>query len=121
VIGFGKTENNETAHSNVLKRADFEIVSHEKCFQTSNEPAFWKYLIPGETFCAGSKNGTAACKGDSGGSLAVKIKDRWFLRGIVSLGGHAKQDDLFVGCNANQYTIFVDVANYLPWIFSSLK
>jgi secreted trypsin-like serine protease len=82
--------------SDTLQRADLPILPYEKCFQTGNDATFWNRLIPGENFCAGYKNGTSTCQGDSGGGIAFKVNGRWFLRGIVSFGPVRKGTDFAI-------------------------
>ena len=104
--------------SDTLQRADLPIVPYEKCFQTGNDATFWNRLIPGENFCAGYKNGTSTCQGDSGGGIAFKVNGRWFLRGIVSFGPVIKGTGF---CDPNNYSIFLDVTHYLEWIEKSIE
>jgi secreted trypsin-like serine protease len=100
----------------LLQRADMTVVSYEKCFRTGGADTFERYLSPGENFCAGYKNGTTTCGGDSGGGLAIEVNGRWFLRGIVSFGA-AYADR---SCDHN-YVIFLDVAMYVQWIMDNIK
>jgi secreted trypsin-like serine protease len=119
VVGFGvRNFKPPIEMSDTLQRADLPIVPYEKCFQTGNDATFWNRLIPGENFCAGYKNGTSTCQGDSGGGIAFQFNGRWFLRGIVSFGPVRKGTEF---CDPNNYSIFLDVAHYLEWIEKSIE
>lgn len=99
-----------------LQQADMPVLSHKTCFQTGNSTSetFERHLIPGENFCAGYKNGTTTCVGDSGGGFAMEINGRWFLRGITSFGIADKQ----LRCEHN-YVVFLDIVKYLKWIMEN--
>ena len=61
----------------------------------------------------GLVSGTSVCPGDSGGGLAFKYDERFYLRGIVSIGGQPRGDKK---CVNNQYAAFTKISDYLPWI-----
>jgi secreted trypsin-like serine protease len=66
--------------------------------------------------CAGSKNGTDTCNGDSGGPLMFqKVFDdrevRNILVGVVSFG---------VSCGAGR-GIYTDVSSYMDWILETIQ
>lgn len=81
------------------KKIDLFIPTQYECLSSH---ASIKYVSSDRTFCAGNLNGFGPCKGDSGGGLAVKINERWVLRGIVSVS--IRNED---GCDLNYYTIFI--------------
>jgi secreted trypsin-like serine protease len=120
VVGFGSTGNigNETILPSELQQADLPVLSYEKCFQTGNSLTFSSNLIPGENFCAGYKNGTTTCKGDSGGSFSIRVDGRWFLRGITSFGAMKSKSKNY--CDDN-YSVFLDVTKYIPWIMQNIE
>lgn len=55
--------------------------------------------------------GSGVCNGDSGGAMTFEENGIYYIRGIasvsVSKGGQ---------CDVMEYTVFTDVAKYLPWI-----
>jgi secreted trypsin-like serine protease len=55
--------------------------------------------------------------GDSGGGLMLKLNGQWILRGIVSVA--------LIGndgyCDANNFVVFTDVAQFVPWIKNNIK
>ncbi|EDS39615.1 serine protease [Culex quinquefasciatus] len=110
IVGWGYTE--QSAVSNSLKAAGAPIVSQELC-RSSNLGAFGGSLTE-EMFCAGYRNGTNACNGDSGGGLFRNVRGSWFLLGIVSFTAAQEQDEN--RCSSTDYTAFVDVAKYKRWI-----
>ncbi|XP_065350193.1 uncharacterized protein LOC135946078 [Cloeon dipterum] len=115
-VGFGLADNH--ARTDELQEARLPIIAHKECY-LSERRFFGKFLQPGDNFCAGYKNGTINCNGDSGGSLSVEKDGRWYIRGIVSFGKSEKVK--FEGnetplCPPNQYSLFADVASYMDWI-----
>ncbi|XP_053686548.1 clotting factor G beta subunit-like, partial [Sabethes cyaneus] len=69
IVGWGYTEQN--AVSNTLRAANVPIVLKDDCIQ-SNQEAF-RDSVTDNMFCAGYRNGTNACNGDSGGGLFRNI------------------------------------------------
>jgi secreted trypsin-like serine protease len=60
-----------------------------------------------------------ACKGDSGGSFALKNKGKWYLRGVVSFG-ISKFIKKVGTCHDNYSSLFVDVTGYMDWIVKTV-
>ncbi|XP_055621206.1 elastase-1-like [Toxorhynchites rutilus septentrionalis] len=110
IVGWGFTEQNTV--SNVLRAANAPIVSRDTCAQ-SNPEAFGQNL-PEEVFCAGYRNGTNACNGDSGGGLFRNVRGKWYLLGVISFTAARKQNENY--CSSTDYTAFVDVVKYMKWI-----
>ncbi|KAG6460412.1 clotting factor C [Manduca sexta] len=85
VVGWGLTGENSPA-SQVLQSASLPNVAIEKCIKQS--PTSFRSSITGDKICAGYNNGTAVCRGDSGGGLVysafVNYRLLYFLRGVVS-------------------------------------
>ncbi|XP_041968433.1 uncharacterized protein LOC121725497 [Aricia agestis] len=85
VAGWGLTGANGKP-SMALQVAQIPFVSIETCLE--NSPSGFREFITSDKICAGYLNGTALCKGDSGGGLAFpeteKGIERYYLRGIVS-------------------------------------
>uniref|UniRef100_A0A182JX56 Peptidase S1 domain-containing protein n=1 Tax=Anopheles christyi TaxID=43041 RepID=A0A182JX56_9DIPT len=104
VVGFGITEIGEVADR--LRVAYMPIVDTQTCLE-SNRNLFGRVLTR-NVFCAGFRNGTTVCGGDSGGGMYFEIENRWYIRGIVSFSGQ--------NCQSADYAGFSDVATYLDWI-----
>ncbi|XP_049540596.1 chymotrypsin-C-like [Anopheles darlingi] len=116
VLGWGYTEDLNVA--NVLRAASAPIVSHREC-RESNSVAYGS-LLDETMFCAGWRNGTNPCNGDSGGGLFMQTDSgRWILNGIVTVTAANKQNEN--ACSTSDYTVFVDVAKYVTWIDQQLQ
>ncbi|KAG8236525.1 hypothetical protein J437_LFUL015799 [Ladona fulva] len=115
VAGWGLDENNKLS-SAVPKTVKMPIVSQEECLRSGQS---YTVLTSTRTFCAGYRNGSAPCNGDSGGGFMIPMPDeewggtKWFVRGVVStsLLGSGK-----VTCDANNFVIFTDIAKHGSWI-----
>uniref|UniRef100_A0A182FKG1 Uncharacterized protein n=1 Tax=Anopheles albimanus TaxID=7167 RepID=A0A182FKG1_ANOAL len=115
VLGWGYTEDMKVA--NVLRAASAPIVSHREC-RESNMDAY-SSLLDETMFCAGWRNGTNPCNGDSGGGLFMQTNSgRWILNGIVTVTAANRQNEN--ACSTSDYTVFVDVAKYVTWIDQQL-
>ncbi|XP_070504793.1 uncharacterized protein [Chironomus tepperi] len=106
-VGYGLNQNEEV--ENVLKYVKMPIqFSNEECFYTNH---VLLSLSSRRTFCAGDRNGSGVCSGDSGNGLFVEYRGVNYLRGIVS----ASIADP-VGCNTYNYAIFTNVQKFYEWI-----
>ena len=118
VIGWGLTEKNQLG--DILTQATMPINVNEDCIR--KEPDY-KDILTDNTFCAGDRNGTSVCSGDSGGGMYFKINDRWTIKGIVSVGGRRRdpgssnQGD----CATNVDVVFTDVNKYSDWILQDVS
>lgn len=110
VAGWGKTESGGVA-SDVLKSIEMPVVSDEECIRTSSEE--FKKFLTSDKFCAGFyEMSIGVCEGDSGGGLVLKdTDDRYYVRGIVSLGSE-KQGS----CDVDKYTTFTNVQKHMELI-----
>lgn len=112
VAGWGLTSENGQA-SQILKVVELPYVDIEQCINRS-PPGFREY-ITSDKICAGFGNGTALCKGDSGGGLAFPESDRgidrFYLRGIVSTA--ANNENL---CNSYTLTSFTQIIKHEHFI-----
>lgn len=112
VPGWGRTEDEET--SQILKTARMPIIRTVDCL-ASDRDVFGGTLDSG-MICAGHRNGTSVCNGDSGGGLVLeRCTDRgcsWSLVGVLSFSaGNATGF-----CRSDGYGAFSKVQTYLPWI-----
>lgn len=64
------------------------------------------------TFCAGLKNGSGVCFGDSGGGLIVEVNGVYHLKGIVS----ASLFDRVGFCDVLHNAIYTNVLKFRGWI-----
>lgn len=116
VVGWGRDENGllVTPEPRLTK---LPIVSTEVCRGSKVE--FFS-ITSDTTLCAGSKDGSGPCNGDSGGGLYLfdNGKSRWVLRGIVS--NSLIDPNSYNVCNLREYIVFTDSAKYLKWILSNI-
>nr|XP_019558146.2 transmembrane protease serine 9-like isoform X1 [Aedes albopictus] len=114
-IGFvpGWGYNERGLVSEELSFAQMPVVAHETCIWSNRD--FFSKVTSNTSYCAGFRNGTSVCNGDSGGGMVFKQSNRWYLRGIVSVSA-ALQDK--ITCDPNHYAVFTDVAKFLRWIKS---
>ncbi|XP_023299136.2 serine protease gd-like [Lucilia cuprina] len=111
VAGWGADEQGRT-FTPVPKKVDTKIVSDAECLRSS--PAYNMLTSP-RTFCAGNRDDTGPCMGDSGSGLMISRNGRWYLRGIVSAGQTKDRK-----CNLQEFVVFCDVAKHMQWIQSNL-
>lgn len=113
VVGWGFDETGKVTET--LMQAKMPVVSYETCILSF--PEFYSRFSSENTFCAGFRNGTSVCNGDSGGAMVfpkqVGGKQIWQLRGLVSISV-ALQNQF--KCDTSHYVVFTDIAKYLDWI-----
>ncbi|XP_070503149.1 serine protease gd-like [Chironomus tepperi] len=111
-VGYGLNENLQ--YENVLKFLNMPIVlNNEECFYTNPVLLLLSSL---RTFCAGYRNGTNVCEGDSGNGLFVEQEGANYLRGIVSVSL------LFNGkCDVNKYAVYTNVLKFRDWITNRIN
>ncbi|CAG5030785.1 unnamed protein product [Parnassius apollo] len=125
VIGWGFDQTDEL--SSQLRQATMPIISENTCYKSN--PLFYSNVLTENKFCAGLKNGTSACNGDSGGGFFVFVPDishdahpnapgAWYLKGIVSLTVSRRDVPL---CDPTQYVVFTDVSRYREWIDKNIN
>ncbi|CAG9862269.1 unnamed protein product [Phyllotreta striolata] len=116
VVGWGRDENGEI-RTEEPKQLNVPIVSQETCL--ASNPKF-HYSTSNRTFCAGQRDGTGPCNGDSGGGFIMKKDGKWMLRGIVSLSIPSQETTSEI-CDLSNYVIFCDVSKFTNWLLSFLK
>lgn len=110
VAGWGDEGGDRTTvRTTTPKQVTVPIVTNEDCFLESD--GFSRFSSK-RTFCAGSRNGSGVCFGDSGAGLFAKEGDAFYLKGIVSSAAQAKDK----GCNVHEYALYTNVDFYKSWI-----
>ncbi|CAB3365307.1 Hypothetical predicted protein [Cloeon dipterum] len=112
VIGWGRDENGNQVSSEP-KLVSLPIVSQEECLRSHRN---FYYITSNTTFCAGKRDGSGPCNGDSGGgfySQAIRSPGQWFLRGMVSL---SLQDSTTASCDPKNYFVFTDLSKFADWV-----
>lgn len=110
IPGFGLNESGKLS-TNIAK-VKMPVVSQKDCILS--KPELYGHLLLGSSFCAGFRNGSSVCNGDSGGGMVFSENSHWFLRGIVSFG-RSNSEDRYT-CDTHSYVVFTDVAKFTPWI-----
>lgn len=108
VIGWGKSDDTTKLHEKLPKLAELPMHSNEDCFLETPKLA---EISSRRTFCAGLKNGTGVCFGDSGGGFVIKVKKINYLKGIVS--SSLIEDGM---CDVTKFAVYTDVLKYKSWI-----
>lgn len=110
VTGWGKSEDESKAHENIPKELTIPIWTNEHCFHESIE---FLAISSRRTMCAGNRDESGVCNGDSGGGLFVESNGVYFVTGIVSASL------LKAGkCDVSNFAAFTDVTKFIPWIES---
>lgn len=108
VTGWGKSEDESKLHENVPKVLKVPIWTNEHCFLEALE---FSKLASKRTLCAGSRDGTGVCNGDSGGGLFVKSGDAFYLKGLIS-ASLVKQGK----CDVSNFALYTNVNKFTDWI-----
>ncbi|XP_012143735.1 serine protease gd isoform X2 [Megachile rotundata] len=111
VVGWGRDEFGNP-YVQEPRQTKAPIVSQEVCLWSNTD---FVSFTSNRTFCAGLRNGSGPCNGDSGSGFVMydNNKDRYFLRGVVS---RSLLDGSTMSCDLKQYVVYVDVAKHLDWI-----
>ncbi|XP_070498802.1 serine protease gd-like [Chironomus tepperi] len=112
VAGYGKTHASSTA-SNIPNYSELTVVDERTCFESDHS---FIYITSRRTFCAGMKDGSGPCNGDSGGAFIAQSGNKYYLRGIVS--SSLLKDGI---CDTNNYAVFTDVAMFKEWISTQMR
>lgn len=120
VISFTDPEEDEPGYFNYEHDPNhnfaqrFIMPIRNECVES--QPRF-EAIASNRTFCAGGFNsGRCLEVGNSGSSIAVKIENKHYLRGIVS----ASFID-FAGCDNFTYSLFTDVLKFRDWIDQTIS
>ncbi|XP_057652166.1 serine protease gd-like isoform X1 [Diorhabda carinulata] len=114
VVGWGKDEHG-VLMTEEPKQTDLPVVTQEKCLASNLQ---FHYITSNRTFCAGFRNGTGPCNGDSGGGFIMKLNGKWILRGIVSL---SISETNTRSCDLSNYVVFTDASKFLDWLLTFLE
>lgn len=91
------------------------VVTHETCIWSNRD--FFSKVTSDKSFCAGFRNGTTLCGGDSGGGMVFKQGGQYYLRGIVSVSIALQNSRK---CDPHHYVVFADVAKYSNWVNNNI-
>jgi dynein heavy chain len=118
VLGWGLTENGTLSEE--LRMTELPVVSAATCAES--HPDFFASMTRSTTFCAGYKNGTGVCNGDSGGGMYFKAitrgHTRWYIQGLVSYGVPQQGSRR---CASRHYAVFTRVGRYGDWLVRTLS
>ncbi|KAG5873749.1 hypothetical protein JTB14_008321 [Gonioctena quinquepunctata] len=114
VVGWGKDENG-LIMTEEPKQIQLPIVSQETCLRSSYQ---FQYITSNRTFCAGFRNGSGPCNGDSGSGFIIKQDGKWMLRGVVST---SLSDNHSRSCDLSNYVVFTDASKFIDWFLSFIK
>jgi secreted trypsin-like serine protease len=116
VISFTEPEPGEPGYDNYEHDPNhnypriFNLPIRSGC-QTKSQDRF-REIESNRTFCAGGLNSGQCLEiGNSGSSMAVKIDNKYYARGIVS----ASFIDI-AGCDNHTFTLFTDIPKFHEWI-----
>lgn len=104
VTGWGKSEDRIKDHENLPKLVKALIQSNEDCFLDEGKLLD---LSSRRTFCAGLRNGSGVCTGDSGGGLFITVDGVFYLKGIVS--SSLIKDE---GCDVSKNAVYTNVLKF---------
>ncbi|XP_014219985.1 modular serine protease-like [Copidosoma floridanum] len=113
VAGFGRTAMGDSSF--ILQTISVPYIPLNKCKSSSLASDSVKYITI-DKFCAGYSNGSSVCDGDSGGGLVFKTDNKWYLRGIVSVGIGATKIGAVRTCDSYAYSLYTRVSSHMEWI-----
>lgn len=110
VNGWGQ-ENSGSKYSEVLKKVEFPILSHDNCESRLRKTRLGeRFSLHYSFICGGGEKGADMCKGDGGGALVCPIDGHdgyYYQAGIVSWG---------ISCGAGNPGVYVKVSQFRNWI-----
>lgn len=113
VAGWGSSLDPEKKFEHLPKTIQVPMFSNEVCFLDTHELLKISSL---RTFCAGYKNESGVCVGDSGSGFFIEKEGICYLRGIVSSSLVRPQ-----GCDVTKYAIYTNVLKFTYWIAYTMK
>lgn len=110
-IGYGP--NGQTTVNNNGKRIakKLQVFMHNNDECVAAEPRL-KILTSNRTLCGESSHGSTICFGDSGHGFFVRLKNKFFLRGIISSSPKGANSS----CTLTNYGVYTNVQKYKHWI-----
>lgn len=115
VVGWGIGETNQM--ETILQKADLNFVEFSTCLKS--DPVLFSVLLAADhsNYCAGNRNATNACYGDSGGGMFTNKDGTWYITGITSAGVRSTKSTN-KRCDPRQYVVFANVTDLSDWITS---
>ncbi|KAL7012099.1 hypothetical protein ACKWTF_014631 [Chironomus riparius] len=110
--GYGMSE--KRSYENILRFINIPIISDVHDCMKSYDVLY--KMSSKRTICAGSRNGSGVCEGDSGNGLFVIHDDIHYLRGIVSSSVKSGYS-----CDTFEFAIFTNVDKFYDWIQEKIK
>ncbi|XP_060534404.1 serine protease gd-like isoform X2 [Cylas formicarius] len=114
VLGWGKDENGDISTAEP-RQINLPIVTQEECLRSGIQ---FQYITSNRTFCAGSRNGSGPCNGDSGSGFIMRKDGRFMLKGIVSI---AVSEPTKRTCDLSNYVVFTDASKFSDWFINFIK
>jgi hypothetical protein len=114
VVGFGKTEHNNSK-SDLLLKAKLTLVSNPDCtkkFKEADLFALRNGVSQGQVCAWDSEFKRDSCQGDSGGPLYMQVNKTNYLIGVTSFGS---------GCATKTPGVYTRVSQYMDWIEKVIK
>lgn len=115
VVGWGISKSSSGfsgKNENIPNELVIPAVNSSHCYTTFS---LLGAVSSNRAFCGGYENeGRSPCLGDSGGGFYVldPVSSSWNVRGIIS----ASLVDLDYGCDVNKFSLYTNVARFIPWI-----
>lgn len=109
ILGWGQSEDSTKLHEIVPKRTEIEIVNASFCFHA--DPHLGE-IYSKRSFCAGNRDISGPCAGDSGGGLFIKVGKIYYLKGLVSTGRTSADGP----CDISSYSLYTNVHKFADWI-----
>ncbi|XP_062550573.1 polyserase-2 [Armigeres subalbatus] len=112
VVGWGLGDDSKPM--DILQEATLSVVDHATCLKS--KPQHFDKLLSEDNsnYCAGNRNKTNVCDGDSGGGMFFRFDNAWYIRGLVSTGARSESSN---HCDPQQFVVFTDIPYYLKWIY----
>lgn len=109
VTGWGRSENLEKMHESLPKVVLAPIQTNNECFFDGGKDLV--DMSSPRTFCAGLKNGSGVCTGDSGAGHFFKFNGAYHLKGVVS---SSLINDF--NCDVTRSAVYTNVFKFKDWI-----